>query len=133
MGKDHPFTWADAYHKIKQAERSEATVKALKAEGKDVPFVKYRGEGHTFEPHLPIAAVVVGDDSPGASGSARLSAQFHSSISTWTRRRHGWGLRMMYRSARPSSGQPSTTFAVWRLKPTPDENLAITAASPVRR
>lgn len=28
---------------------SEATVKALKAEGKDVTFVRYRGEGHTFE------------------------------------------------------------------------------------
>jgi dipeptidyl aminopeptidase/acylaminoacyl peptidase len=28
---------------------SEATVKALKAEGKEVTFVKYRGEGHTFE------------------------------------------------------------------------------------
>jgi dipeptidyl aminopeptidase/acylaminoacyl peptidase len=28
---------------------SEATVKALRAEGKDVTFVKYRGEGHTFE------------------------------------------------------------------------------------
>jgi dipeptidyl aminopeptidase/acylaminoacyl peptidase len=28
---------------------SEATVRALKAEGKDVTFVKYRGEGHTFE------------------------------------------------------------------------------------
>jgi dipeptidyl aminopeptidase/acylaminoacyl peptidase len=27
---------------------SEATVKALKAEGKDVTFVRYRGEGHTF-------------------------------------------------------------------------------------
>jgi dipeptidyl aminopeptidase/acylaminoacyl peptidase len=24
-------------------------VKALRAEGKDVTFVKYRGEGHTFE------------------------------------------------------------------------------------
>ncbi|MCE3277655.1 MAG: peptidase prolyl oligopeptidase active site protein [Propionibacteriaceae bacterium] len=28
---------------------SEATVKALKAAGKDVTFVRYRGEGHTFE------------------------------------------------------------------------------------
>jgi dipeptidyl aminopeptidase/acylaminoacyl peptidase len=28
---------------------SEATVKALKAEGKDVTFVRYRGEAHTFE------------------------------------------------------------------------------------
>jgi dipeptidyl aminopeptidase/acylaminoacyl peptidase len=28
---------------------SEATVKALKVEGKDVTFVRYRGEGHTFE------------------------------------------------------------------------------------
>ena len=28
---------------------SEATVKALQAAGKDVTFVKYRGEGHTFE------------------------------------------------------------------------------------
>ena len=28
---------------------SEATVKALKAAGKDVTFVKYRGEGHTFD------------------------------------------------------------------------------------
>jgi dipeptidyl aminopeptidase/acylaminoacyl peptidase len=28
---------------------SEATVKALKAEGKNVTFVRYRGEGHTFE------------------------------------------------------------------------------------
>ena len=28
---------------------SEATVKALRAAGKDVTFVKYRGEGHTFE------------------------------------------------------------------------------------
>jgi acetyl esterase/lipase len=28
---------------------SEATVKALKAAGNDVTFVKYRGEGHTFE------------------------------------------------------------------------------------
>ena len=28
---------------------SEATVKTLKAAGKDVTFVKYRGEGHTFD------------------------------------------------------------------------------------
>ena len=28
---------------------SEATVKALEVEGKDVTFVRYRGEGHTFE------------------------------------------------------------------------------------
>jgi dipeptidyl aminopeptidase/acylaminoacyl peptidase len=28
---------------------SESTVKALKVEGKDVTFVRYRGEGHTFE------------------------------------------------------------------------------------
>jgi len=28
---------------------SEATVKTLKASGKDVTFVKYRGEGHTFD------------------------------------------------------------------------------------
>jgi dipeptidyl aminopeptidase/acylaminoacyl peptidase len=28
---------------------SEGTVKALRAAGKDVTFVKYRGEGHTFE------------------------------------------------------------------------------------
>jgi len=28
---------------------SEATVRALKADGKDVTFIKYRGEGHTFE------------------------------------------------------------------------------------
>ena len=28
---------------------SEATVQALRAAGKDVTFVKYRGEGHTFE------------------------------------------------------------------------------------
>jgi dipeptidyl aminopeptidase/acylaminoacyl peptidase len=27
---------------------SEATVKALRAAGKDVTFIKYRGEGHTF-------------------------------------------------------------------------------------
>ena len=45
----------------------------------------------------------------------------------------GWGWRMTYFPARPSSGQPSTTLAVLGLKPTPDENLAITAALPVRR
>ena len=28
---------------------SEATVKALEAAHKDVTFVRYRGEGHTFE------------------------------------------------------------------------------------
>jgi dipeptidyl aminopeptidase/acylaminoacyl peptidase len=67
---------------------SDATVKALQAAGKDVTFIRYRGEGH----------------SSSANGSAQLSGRWPSSTSTWinppSHFRHIRARRAVERSAR---------------------------------